>query len=335
MRGGDSIPMLTLDGLREELRGAASVLITTHLNPDGDALGSAGALALFLRARGTQARVLVDWPIPENLHFLRDGAGIEEYDPAQHDALFGSADLLVAVDMNAPSRMGRIADVAASAGIRILVIDHHLDPRPFADGYCLRSDACATAEILFDLIEAEEGLTPAIAEALYTGILTDTGSFRFERTTSRVFRIAAELLDAGVQPQDVYRRIYDEYPMRRTRLVGRVLAGIRSLADGRATLLAVTKEDLDATDGLIEDVENIVNYGLSIRGVLATALVTEMPGGVKVSFRSRGDVSIQPLAQRFGGGGHRYAAGATLDGADVAEIIDRVRRGLQELFDGQ
>ena len=171
-----------------------------------------------------------------------------------------------------------------------------------------------------------------IALGLYIGIMTDTGSFRFDSTTPSVHRIAAELLSCGVEPQLVYRSIYDEYPFSRTLLLGRILAGIRILCDGRASIMSATRELFAETGTTIIDTENVVNYGLSIRGVSVTAFLAETDEGIKISFRSRGEMIVNEIAKQFGGGGHRLAAGATLTGASLEDAAVRVRDALCGIF---
>jgi bifunctional oligoribonuclease and PAP phosphatase NrnA len=327
----DALPAIDGRGLMDTLFAARRVVLSTHLNPDGDALGSELALWDILRAAAVEARIVNADPVPENLSFLDpDGCIFERYDAAVHDVVFAEADALVVMDLNAPGRLGAVATPLLAGPAPVYVIDHHLQPAPFARGYHVRTEASSTAEIVYDLLEEHPGtdIGHRAALGLYAGIMTDTGSFRFERTTPHVHRIAARLLEAGVDPTDVYRRIHDEYPMRRTELLGHVLADIRAEADGTVTTLAVTAELLARTGSSVEDVENLVHYGLTVRGVRATALLTELPDGIKISFRSRLGVTVNDVAAQFGGGGHAFAAGATVRGrvledlrADVARLL--------------
>jgi bifunctional oligoribonuclease and PAP phosphatase NrnA len=325
-----ALPLIGLEEAAVLLRGKRRVALSTHLNPDGDAIGSACALALALRGLGADARVILADALPENLRFLDVPAGlVERYDPAAHDAVIGGADAVLLPDLNALHRIGAVADAVEASSAPRMVIDHHLEPKPFAQAYLVNTDACATAEIVFDLLATMAvPLTRDIAVALYAGIMTDTGSFRFDRTTPRVHRIAAALLEAGADPTDVYRRVYDEYPLRRTQLLGKILATLEPVAGGRATLLQVTRTMLADTGTTLEDVENVVNYGLSVRGVELTVLLTELEDGVKFSFRSRGNATVLALAARFNGGGHAQASGATVRGIGLDEALEQVRQAL-------
>ena len=309
-------------------------VITSHANPDGDAIGSEYALAHFLLGLGKSVSILNTSPLPENLFFLSTGDGIRQYDPAQHASIVAAADVIIVVDLNDLTRLKTMErDVATRAAVKI-VIDHHLHPKPFADGYLLDAESCATAEILYSLFRTHgaEPFSFHVALGLYVGIMTDTGSFRFDRTTPRIHRITAELLECGVDPVTVYRHIYDEYPLQRSRLLGLVLAGIEQVCDGRATILTVSRDMFLDTGTGIEDVENIVNYGLSIRGVHATALLTDLGGEIKISFRSRGSVSIHTVARALGGGGHKYASGASLTGMSLEEAKLLVSEKFSILF---
>jgi phosphoesterase RecJ-like protein len=302
-----------------------NIVLTTHTNPDGDALGSEFAFHHMLRAMGIHCRIINVDVMPENLSLLGGTDLFETWDPDLHHNVFRIADGIVALDFNQSGRMLGMADTVCSSSATRLVIDHHLDPRAFADLYLSVPDASSTAEIVYDiLLAAGIELTHEIALGLYVGLMTDTGSFRFDRTTPKVHRIAAELLVAGVEPTTTHRAIFDNFLMGRTRLLGRILGGIEEFCEGRATVLSVTKQMFDETGTGIEDVENIVNSGLSIRGVEVTALITEFPDGHKISFRSRGQYSVNTIAGEFNGGGHRLAAGAHIHGGDLDEVKDRI-----------
>ncbi|MBL0175690.1 MAG: bifunctional oligoribonuclease/PAP phosphatase NrnA [Ignavibacteria bacterium] len=328
----DAITPLSADEIRALLREHDRFVLTTHTNPDGDALGSEYALAHALRGAGKTVSVINCDPVPGNLSFLDADGLFQRYDAAAHDATIAGADMIVVVDLNDASRVRGMEHAVRASAARTVVIDHHLDPQPFADGYLIEQGACATAEILYDLLEAAYPMTLEMATGLYVGIMTDTGSFRFERTTPRVHRIAAVLLEAGVDQTLVYRRIYDEYSAGRILLLGRVLAGLELVCGGNATLLRIRESDFAETGTTPEDSDNIVNYGLGVRGVEATVLLTERSDGVKLNFRSRGTTSVHELARSFGGGGHRFAAGATVHGAAFEDVRARLLDALAPLF---
>ena len=324
----DGLILLSIEEVRSLLHRFDRFVLTTHANPDGDALGSEAALSHALRQEGKSVSVINCHPVPANLSFLDNGGLFQTYDSSVHDAVIAGVDAIVVLDLNDVSRVGRMASPVRDSAAYTMVIDHHLDPRAFADGYLIDQNACATSEILYTLLEDRIDLGPDVAMGLYTGIMTDTGSFRFERTTPRVHRIAARLLEAGVDPTAVYRRVYDEYPAGRSVLLGRVLAGMQLVCGGRASILRVTRQDLAETSTTLEDLDSLVNYGLGIRGVEASVMLTEVPEGVKMNFRSRGSTSVHALAISFGGGGHRCAAGATVSGTGLDAVYARVRAAL-------
>ncbi|MCZ7555388.1 MAG: bifunctional oligoribonuclease/PAP phosphatase NrnA [Bacteroidia bacterium] len=324
-----ALPMTDTAGMLAVLRGEGPVIITTHTTPDADALGSQLGLLRFLRAQGREVRAINADAVPEALRFLDGGNDLERWDAAVHEHVVLDAALIVCVDLNERGRCGALASALERSGATIAVIDHHLDPKPFAHHYLSVIEASSTAEIVLDLITAAGmPLDFALAQPLYAGIVTDTGSFRFERTTPALHRKAALLLEAGVDPQDTHRRIYDDYPVGRTMLLGRVLADMRQVCDGRVTILRVTRQMFEDTGTSLEDVENIVNYGLGIRGVEATALLTEVEDTVKISFRSRGAIAVNTIAQQFNGGGHRLAAGGRVYGQPLESVTQRVVKAL-------
>ena len=308
-----------LIGLKERF------VITTHTNPDGDAVGSAIALYRYLADKGKKVAVLTTDPVPEYLQFLpMDGFYV--YDETAHAGLMRNAEVLFFLDLNDSSRVKRMEAAALESPSIKIVIDHHLDPSPFAHGYLTVTEASSTSEILYELISGDdpEAITREAALGLYVGIMTDTGSFRFDRTTPRVHHIAADLLERGVNPTLVYRNVFDNFPIRRTELLGRMLAEMDSHCDDRVTILTVSSEMFEDTGTTIEDVESMVNYGLSIRGVVATALLTELGDGIKISFRGRDGMPVNKVAAEFGGGGHRFAAGAFVQGGSLAQVREEV-----------
>lgn len=330
---------LTRDDIRALIARSESFLLTTHINPDGDGIGSELALQRHLRRLGKNVRILNASPLPENYRFLDGERIVECYSPDAHGPELFDVDVLFLLDMNDPQRVGGMREAVLRSRARRIVIDHHLRPKEFADGYLIDDETCATGEIIHDIIAGsdDESLPADIALGLYVAIMTDSGSFRFPRTSARVHRIAAELLEAGVDPAAVYRAIYDEYPVRRTQLLGMVLAAIHPVCGGRATISSVSRETFAATGTTEEDTENMVNFGLSIRGIAATALCVELEDCVKVSFRSVGDIDVSAIARSLGGGGHRNASGARVFGKNlpeaemlIAEALCRGLSGLQE-----
>jgi phosphoesterase RecJ-like protein len=284
-----------------------------------------------------EVRVLNVSAVPDNLSFLNTDGCLVRYEQEVHREIVESADLIIMLDFNSPARVKSMQEALMLSHAVKVVVDHHLEPEPFADGYLIRTDACATGELIYDFIMSTMPgrLTGDVALGLYTAVMTDTGSFRFPNTTARTHQIAEHTIRLGVDPAMVNRRVFDDYPIGRALLLGRLLAGMEMLCDGRATLTSISRRQFEETGTTIDDTENLVNFGLSYRGPLITAMLTETEEGeVKISVRSRESVSSYNVAKHFGGGGHRLAAGATVSGTDIESIVEAVRAELQKAVAG-
>jgi phosphoesterase RecJ-like protein len=303
-------------------------LLTTHVNPDGDAIGSEMGLARFLRARGAEVRIVNQDATPDTLRFLEsDELRVEVYEEGVHAAAFESAERLLLLDNSAPDRFGRVQPRLARLAAKTFCIDHHpTRGTPWAE-VIVDDTSCATAEIIYELV-TRTGWRPdrAAAEALYVGISTDTGVFRFNSTTPRAHEIAAELLRVGVQPARAYQEIYERNSVAYTRLLGQALASLRLDAGGAVASVRITRAMLEAGDGDGDgvDTSEMTTALLAMDGVRVALLFRELPGGrIKVSLRSKGDLDVHRLASGFGGGGHRNASGIVLAGA-LDEVSERI-----------
>jgi phosphoesterase RecJ-like protein len=311
---------------RELIESGRSFVLTTHMNPDGDALGSQIALARHLSSLGVDVRIVNSDPTPENLRFLEAGASeIEEFDSSRHADLLASADLVVLLDNSAPDRLGVMEPAMRAAAGRVLCIDHHpTRETPWAHEILDESE-CATACIVYDLIiEADTRLDADTAQALFVGLATDTGFFRFNSTTPRAFEIAAVLMRIGVNPAFCYQEIYERNSPRFTRLLGEGLAGMHLDADGEVASIRVTQAMVDRCGAEGEDTSEMTTALLAMDRVRVAILFREVvPDQVKVSLRSKGDLDVRALAMEFGGGGHRNASGIVTSGAldEVADVV--------------
>lgn len=304
------------------------ITITTHINPDGDALGSALALYYYLNDKGKKARICVYGEIPYNMEFL---PGIEkvvnyEKEPVYDDIL--NSDLIVVADLNDLSRIRSLADPIKESKAAKIVIDHHIEPKDFADIYLVNPDASSTGELIWKLLDydTEFNLSKTIAELLYVAIMTDTGSFRFPRTTGNLHRIIASLIDAGADPVLLYDNVYNTNPFRTMKLLGEAFASMELFHDGKLCLMKVTDEMFEKTGSVEDDIENFVEKTLSIRGVKLGILISEIRqrNEIRISFRSKGDIDSRSLAARFGGGGHFHASGARVYGREYSELVNNV-----------
>ncbi|HLQ68947.1 MAG TPA: DHH family phosphoesterase [Gemmatimonadales bacterium] len=305
------------------LTGAQHVVLTTHVNADGDGVGSEIGLWYLLRARGVSVTIANPTRIPERFNFLiPEGADASAH--AVHE--IERADIVASLDIGDISRLGNLATVINARQPPFVCIDHHVGPIKLPAGPCLIApDATATAELVFDLASiAGWPLTPEVAQALYVGLLTDTGGFRFSNTTARALRIAAALLEKGVDPESIYASVYASAPEGRVRLLAEVLQTLVVERDVGLAWLSVPADALRRHEATPDDLDGIVEFPRSIAGVKLALLFRHIGSGrIKVSFRSMGEVDVAALAHQFGGGGHHRAAGASLAGT-MAEVEDKV-----------
>ena len=314
---------------RDLCAGSQRFVLTTHMNPDGDALGSEFGLARFLLAQGKQVRIVNQDPTPEVLRFLEDDSyPVETYDPRTHDAVLRESDLVVLVDNAAPDRMGRMESIMLATSGRTLCIDHHPSRDTPWSREILDEKASATAIMIYELVLGQGwSLDSKAAEAIYVGLATDTGFFRFNSADARAYRVAAELLLLGAHPARVYRAIYERNSLAFTRLLGSALAGVRTIGSGNIACVRITAKLIEKLDAGDVDTSEIMTALLAMDGISVALLFRELPDHqVKVSLRSKGELDVHSLAAEFGGGGHRNASGIVLDGdLDAAgrRITDR------------
>ena len=305
------------------LTGAQHVVLTTHVNADGDGVGSEIGLWYLLRALGVSVTIANPTKIPERFNFL-----IPEGADASANAIreIERADIVASLDIGDLSRLGNLATVINSRQPPFVCIDHHVGPVRLPPGPCLIApEATATAELVFDLANvAGWPLTPESAQALYVGLLTDTGGFRFSNTTARSLRVAAALLERGVDPESIYASVYASAPEGRVRLLAEVLQTLVVEPDVGLAWVSVPADALRRHEATPDDLDGIVEFPRSIAGVKLALLFRHIGSGrIKVSFRSMGEVDVAALAHQFGGGGHHRAAGASLAGT-MAQVEGKV-----------
>jgi phosphoesterase RecJ-like protein len=313
-----------------------SFLLTSHINPDGDSLGSEVAMALWLRSRGKHVRVLNDSPAPAAFAFVVRHFPLEVFEPDLAERLFDGADALIVLDVSNRQRIGRLAPLLDRHLMPIAVVDHHVShARGFGQVNVIEPEASATGEIVYDLIrESGAELDPALAEALYVALMTDTGSFRFSNTDSHAHRMAADLLTYGLDPQRIHALVHSHASAARWRFFGEVLMALELVEDGRIVVLEASPEQFQRYGLVGADTEGLVDLPRSIAGVEAVALFSEVePGKVKVSMRSTGRIAVDQIATRLGGGGHPPAAGVSLRGTR-AQARERVLPELHLLLVG-
>ncbi len=306
--------------LKEVLRKKKDIVITTHLNPDGDAIGSSLGLYNYLLLNNHKVTVIPPNESPEFLLWMEGSEKMVPYDKnvKKCNKLITDADIIFCLDYNALSRIDKMQDVVSNAKGYKVMVDHHLFPQKFTDILFSDTTACSTCQMIFEIIDAmgdKELLNKDISNCLYTGIMTDTGSFRFDATTAATHRIVAELLEAGAQKTYIHEKIYDTNSEGRMKLLGHALAHkLTVLEDFKTAFICLSGEDLERFQHQKGDTEGFVNYALSVNNVKFAAIFIERDEIIKISFRSKGNFDANTFArENFDGGGHFNAAGAHSD----------------------
>jgi phosphoesterase RecJ-like protein len=310
-------------------RDAERFTLVTHIQPDGDALGSQVGLARFLHGQGKSVRIVNQDPAPELLRFIEDPAHPAEiYAPERHDALLRDSPWVVLLDNSAPDRLGSMEPIMRAVAARVLCIDHHPSRGTPWAVQILDERSCATAVMVYELACAAGWVPDGLAaEAIYVGLSTDTGFFRFNSTSARAHEVAADLLRRGVDPARVYQAIYERNSLAYTRLLGHALTDVRLVGGGAIATVTITRELIERLDADAVDVSEITTALLAMDGITVALLFRELADGrVKVSLRSKGAFDVHRLAAEFGGGGHRNASGIVMEGelgAVVCSVTER------------
>lgn len=307
--------MSIITELKNLLSTPRRIAITMHRKPDADAIGSSLGLYHFLVQSGHQVTVVAPTDYPDFLKWMpgTDKVLIGPFDPDKANWIFDGADLIFCLDFNALDRLAEFESSVKDSDATKIMIDHHMEPEGFEDLSYSDEKASSTAELIYRLIhemEETEKLNLAASEALYAGIMTDTGSFRFTNTSPETHRTVARLMEIGVNVNTVYENIFNTATPERLRFVGHCLSScLHVLPEYNVAYLKVDREVFRQFPIKTGDTEGLVNYALSIKGVSMGVLFTANDEIIKLSFRSRGNVSSKEFAEYFGGGGHFYASG--------------------------
>jgi bifunctional oligoribonuclease and PAP phosphatase NrnA len=318
-----------LNELKPLLAIPKKIVITTHHKPDADALGSSLALARFLKKLKHDVQVIVPSDYPSFLDWMSGNESVWVYSEGKEErsaAYIEAADIIFCLDFNALGRINELGSlVGKSKAIKVLV-DHHLEPQNFAEISISDTSAAATCTLIYELIVGLDGrhlMDTYIAECIYAGIMTDTGSFRHSNTDQKVHRIIAELYEWNLDSSRVHRLIFDTNSEERLRLLGFCLSEkLVVLADSYTAFMYLSAEELQRFDAQTGDTEGLVNYALSLDKVVFAAMIIEREDGVKISFRSKGDFNVNVFARtHFEGGGHKNASG----GRSLKSLPETVR----------
>ncbi|MBF8248047.1 MAG: Bifunctional oligoribonuclease/PAP phosphatase NrnA [Bacteroidetes bacterium] len=324
-RGGLDLTA-AFDQFRSAVENNKSFLITTHVNPDGDGIGSELALTSYLRTKGKKVWIVNHSSTPPNYAFLDSKQEIIQFDSRKHESIVKEAAVVIVLDANHPDRLASMKEHVVRSKAFKVCIDHHLDPAEFADLYIIDEPSTATGEILYRLLVHldRDSISKEVATSLYAAIMTDTGSFRYPKTDSEVHRMIAHLIDQGADPVEIYERVYERGPVSRLKLLAKVLASLQSAHEGKVAYLTVTRQMMNETGTSEVDTDAFVPYALGIENVQIGMMFTELADGIKINFRSKGDISINELAKEFGGNGHKNAAGARMANAQLTDELPNV-----------
>jgi bifunctional oligoribonuclease and PAP phosphatase NrnA len=319
----------------EIVRAHQRFLLICHVRPDCDALGSELAMACILETLGKDVLLVNDFAIPPTLTFLDPNRKVKQLGKDVTQEQLADREVIVVLDTTAWIQLGKMGDVIRQSKAVKAVLDHHVSGDDLGAELFKNTSAEATGRLV---IEAADALgvpvTPCIAEPAFAALATDTGWFRFSSTSADTLRLAGRLVDAGAKPDLLYKQLYETDSLARVQLIGRTLARCRTELGGRLIHTSIERCDFEATGALASDTEDVVNMTLTVAGTeVAVILVEQANGQFKLSLRSRSDVDCSKLAETFQGGGHKKAAGATLEGplaAAQSRVLEVVRAAMQK-----
>lgn len=329
--------MLDLAVLKNLLNQPRKIVITTHHKPDGDAMGSSLGLYNYLIQQGHHTQVITPTDYPDFLAWMPGNENViiftEHVDESA--ALVADAEIIFCLDFNTLSRINELGELVRASGAIKVMIDHHLEPEDFDDYRHWDINACASAQLVYDFIvnqlENKALVNKDVATCLYTGIMTDSASFRLPNTTPAVHRIAAELMEAGAVNWHIHELVYSNSSESRLNFLGHCLKNkLEVLYEYNTAFISVNKQELEEYDVITGDTEGIVNYALSITGIRLAAFIVERTDKVKLSLRSRGEFPANEICKKyFNGGGHRNAAGGVSTDS-LEEVINQFKQILPE-----
>lgn len=308
-------------------------MLTTHIRPDCDALGSTLAMAEVLRRLGKSVEIVVGYETPPNLAWIDPDRQIKQLDKDISREELEGIEVIIILDTSAWAQMSHLENFLKTSKVKKIVIDHHVSGDDMGAEMMKNDSASATGELVAEIIDFFKiEWDPKLAVPLYAAVATDTGWYRFPSVTGHTYRLAAKFLEGGAVPSEIYAQLNENETLARLKLVGRVLARAVTELDGRLIYTWVEEDDFEQTGALPTDTEDVINLTLSVGGTEGAIILVEQPEGqFKVSLRSRGKMHSAKVAETFGGGGHKAAAGAMVDGPlEVARerVLDAVRAAM-------
>ncbi len=321
---------------RELIEKAKKIVITTHQSPDGDAIGSSLAMYHYLLAKGKEVTVVVPNEYPEFLHWMEGDDTIITYESQAVEARkhIREADLIFSLDYNILSRTYVMESALTKAKADFILIDHHQQPGDYPKVSFSDTSSCSTAQLVYDFIEKmgdNHLINLPIAEGIYSGIMTDSGSFRFDNVTPKTHEIVARLIEKGLKHDKIHQLIYDTNSVDRLRLLGYALSEkLLVMEKYHTAIITLTQEELERFNFQPGDTEGIVNYALSIKGIKFAIFGREGTNKIKISFRSKGNFNVNKFARaHFNGGGHNNAAGGVLFDS-MTVFLDKIKKTVKE-----
>ncbi|MEE2802744.1 MAG: DHH family phosphoesterase [Bacteroidota bacterium] len=320
-----------ITALKKELSHPKKIVIVPHKGPDGDAIGSITSLYEYLIQLNHQVHMISPNDFPDFLKWMAHTEQIINYekDSKLADSIIKEADLIFSLDHNALHRTGEMQTILEESTASFVMIDHHQQPDPYATYMYSDTGMSSTCQMMyhfFEMMDHVEYITPSMAASMYTGILTDTGSFKYRSTTSTTLRVAAALVDKGADAESINRNIYDANSVSRLKLLGVALNNMTVLSNYRTAFITLTQQELDDNGFKKGDTEGFVNYALSLKDVVFAQIFIQKAdeGIIKTSLRSKGNFDVNTLARKhWNGGGHLNAAGGKSD-LDMKATVDKL-----------
>jgi len=302
------------------------VILTTHVNPDADGVGSELGLYYYIKFLNKQCKIINSSKLPEHYNFLDPDNIIEIFDESTHEEIFKNADLLIALDIGDYKRMNNIVNMINKYHLYSTSIDHHPEDEEFFDLSLVDINSPATGYMVWDFLRYNKfnDLSIIQANALYSALITDTGSFKYNSTTSDCHIMAAHLLKCGVKPYDIYDVIYERRELSQIKLLSFVINNIKFHSDGEFASFIIREVDLISVNASYHDVEGFTDFVRQIKGVQVAFMILEQKYSLRINFRSRGKYIINDIAKHFGGGGHKLAAGATIENLTIDQVENKI-----------
>ena len=321
-----TIRFMDFNILKKIVNENSNFLLTTHVNPDADAIGSEIALYNLLSRLSKNVKVINHSITPSNLIFLDKEKVITKFDVKTDQKHFDNTDVIIALDFNRSNRLVSMEQSFLKSNKIKVCIDHHQDAEQIFNYFFCSDEYAATGQIIYDFIKQTKlvKIDYEIAFPIYAAIMTDTGSFRFERTTPQLHRIVADLLECGFSPEDVYDKIYDQGKLSKLMLLGKTLETLKLAGENKIGYMSISQDTFKELNILESDTDGFVNYALTVENIILAILFIELKNGFKVSFRSKGNLPVNQLAAQFGGGGHINASGARFLNSKMNEEMQNI-----------